>query len=60
MEVIFYKLSKGLTFMNCLFSSSLNVPGLKNSVKCKDLFLFCKEQKAEILILQEIHSQKDD
>lgn len=39
---------------------SINVRGLKNNVKRKAIFLFCKEEKAEIIFLQETHSQKDD
>uniref|UniRef100_A0AAZ1XGV7 exodeoxyribonuclease III n=1 Tax=Oreochromis aureus TaxID=47969 RepID=A0AAZ1XGV7_OREAU len=39
---------------------SLNVRGLKNNVKRKAMFLFCKEIKANILFLQETHSGKEE
>ena len=35
---------------------SLNVRGLKNILKRKALFIFCKEQKANVIFLQETHS----
>uniref|UniRef100_A0A3B3ST53 exodeoxyribonuclease III n=1 Tax=Paramormyrops kingsleyae TaxID=1676925 RepID=A0A3B3ST53_9TELE len=40
--------------------SSLNVRGLKDNVKRKAIFLFCKEIKANILFLQETHSSKEE
>ncbi len=39
---------------------SLNARGLKNSVKRKAIFLFCKEQKASCVFLQETHSVLND
>lgn len=39
---------------------SLNVRGLKNIVKRKAIFLFCKELKANIILLQETHTNEDD
>lgn len=39
---------------------SLNVRGLKNIVKRKAIFLFCKEQKANCVFLQETHSVEAD
>lgn len=45
--------------MSIVFSS-LNVRGLKNNIKRKAIFLFCKEIKANLILLQETHSNKDD
>lgn len=45
--------------MSIVFSS-LNVRGLKNNIKRKAIFLFCKEVKANFVLLQETHSNKDD
>ncbi len=39
---------------------SINVRGLKNIVKRKAILLFCKEQKANIIFLQETHSGTTD
>ncbi len=39
---------------------SLNTRGLKNNVKRKATFLFCKEQKSHIIFLQETHSTEAD
>uniref|UniRef100_A0A3P9JF49 Reverse transcriptase domain-containing protein n=1 Tax=Oryzias latipes TaxID=8090 RepID=A0A3P9JF49_ORYLA len=39
---------------------SLNTRGLKNNVKRKAIFLFCKEQKAKCVFLQETHSVEED
>lgn len=39
---------------------SLNTRGLKNNVKRKATFLFCKEQKSNIIFLQETHSVEAD
>lgn len=39
---------------------SLNARGLKNNVKRKAIFLFCKEQKANCVFLQETHSAEAD
>lgn len=39
---------------------SLNSRGLKNSVKRKATFLFCKEQKTHLIFLQETHSAETD
>lgn len=45
--------------MSVLFVS-VNVRGLKNIVKRKTIFLFCKEQKANCIFLQETHSGATD
>ena len=39
---------------------SLNTRGLKDNVKRKALFLFCKDQKAHCVFLQETHSCASD
>lgn len=39
---------------------SLNARGLKNNVKRKAIFLFCKEQKANCVFLQETHPAEAD
>lgn len=39
---------------------SLNVRGLKNSIKRKAIFLFCKDQKSQCVFLQETHSVRTD
>jgi len=39
---------------------SLNTRGLKNNVKRKATFLYCKEQKANCFFLQETHSSEED
>lgn len=39
---------------------SLNVRGLKNNVKRKATFLYCKEQKVNCFFLQETHSDCED
>ncbi len=39
---------------------SLNVRGLRNNVKRKAIFLFCEEQKANCIFLQETHSVEAD
>uniref|UniRef100_A0A3B3DY82 Reverse transcriptase domain-containing protein n=1 Tax=Oryzias melastigma TaxID=30732 RepID=A0A3B3DY82_ORYME len=39
---------------------SLNSRGLKDITKRKALFLFCKEQKAQVIFLQETHSSNND
>uniref|UniRef100_A0A3Q2QH20 exodeoxyribonuclease III n=1 Tax=Fundulus heteroclitus TaxID=8078 RepID=A0A3Q2QH20_FUNHE len=39
---------------------SINVRGLKNIVKRKAFFLFCKEQQANFFFLQETHSETTD
>ena len=39
---------------------SLNTRGLKNNVKRKATFLFCKEQKSNIIFFQETHSVEAD
>lgn len=39
---------------------SLNVRGLKNNIKRKAIFLFCKEVRANFILLQETHSSKED
>lgn len=39
---------------------SINVRGLKNIVKRKAIFLFCKEQQANCFFLQETHSGTED
>ncbi len=45
--------------MSVLFVS-VNVGGLKNIVKHKAVFLFCKEQKANCIFLRETHSGATD
>ncbi len=46
---------------NCSISlASLNVRGLKDLVKRKALFLFCKGRKPHCLLLQETHSSEVD
>jgi len=46
---------------NCSVSfASLNVRGLKDLVKRKALFLFCKGRKPQCLLLQETHSSQED
>lgn len=39
---------------------SLNTRGLKDNIKRKAIFLFCKEQKANCVFLQETHSVEAD
>ncbi len=39
---------------------SLNVRGLKNNVKRKATFLYCKEQKVNFFFVQETHSECED
>ena len=39
---------------------SLNVRGLKNSVKRKAIFLFCKEERANCIFFEETHSELTD
>ena len=39
---------------------SLNARGLKNIVKRKAFFLFCKEQRDNCVFLQETHSTEED
>lgn len=39
---------------------SINVRGLKNIVKREAIFLFCKEQQANCVFLQETHSGTED
>uniref|UniRef100_A0A1A8UUH3 exodeoxyribonuclease III n=1 Tax=Nothobranchius furzeri TaxID=105023 RepID=A0A1A8UUH3_NOTFU len=39
---------------------SLNTRGLRNNVKRKAIFLFCKEQKSNCVFLQETHSVEED
>lgn len=39
---------------------SLNVRGLKNNVKRKAIFLYCKEQKVDCIFMQETHSENED
>uniref|UniRef100_A0A1A8L6V8 Reverse transcriptase domain-containing protein n=1 Tax=Nothobranchius pienaari TaxID=704102 RepID=A0A1A8L6V8_9TELE len=43
-----------------LFCISLNARGLRNINKRKSIFLFCKGEKANIILLQETHSQQED
>lgn len=43
--------------VNCV---SLNTRGLRDSVKRKSIFLFCKNVKANCILLQETHSVKAD
>ena len=46
---------------SCTFSSAtLNVRGLKDLVKRKALFLFCKGRKTQCILLQETHSSDSD
>lgn len=39
---------------------SLNIRGLKNNVKRKAIFIFCKEQKANCVFLQWTHLMEAD
>ncbi len=39
---------------------SLNVKGIRDIVKRKAIFLFCKEMKADFIFLQESHSSSED
>lgn len=39
---------------------SLNVRGIRESVKRKALFLFCKRSEADFIMLQETHSLEED
>ncbi len=39
---------------------TLNVRGLRDSVKRKAIFLFCKRSAADLIFLQEIHSGETD
>lgn len=39
---------------------SLNARGLKDKVKRKGIFLFCKGQKSHFVFLQETHSTDED
>ena len=39
---------------------SLNTRGMKDNVKRKAIFLFCKEQRANCVFLQETHSAEAD
>lgn len=39
---------------------SLNVRGLRDMVKRKALFLFCKRSEADFIFLQETHSVEED
>lgn len=45
------------TSLSCI---SLNARGLRNSVKRKAFFLFCKNKGAHCVLLQETHSKPDD
>lgn len=45
---------------NKLSFNSLNARGLKDNVKRKATFLFCKNQKAHMTFLQETHSCADN
>lgn len=40
--------------------ASFNVRGLRDNMKRKALFLFCKNKKAHCIMLQETHSSEDD
>ena len=47
--------------MNVDFSCiSLNARGLRDITKRKSIFLFCKCEKANFILLQETHSKPDD
>lgn len=48
--------------LNLVFESycPLNVRALKEKVKCKGIFLFCKGQKSHFVFLQETHSTEKD
>lgn len=47
--------------MNICFSGiSLNARGLRDNIKRKSIFLFCKGEKANFILLQETHSKPED
>lgn len=50
--------------MSVIFSHlnlvSLNVKGIRNLVKRKAIFIYCRRTKADIIFLQETHSSKTD
>lgn len=48
------------SFQNVISCSSFNARGLKDAVKRKAVFLFCKGLRSNILFLQETHSDKSD
>ncbi len=43
-----------------LYVISLNVRGLRDSIKGKAIFLFCKSKKPHCVLLQETHSNNSD
>lgn len=46
--------------LNSLTLMSLNVRGIRDSVKRKAVFLFCKRSEADLILLQETHSSESD
>ena len=50
-----------MLMLNVTFSfGSLNVRGLRDIIKRKAIFLFCKGSKSQSLFLQETHSSEAD
>lgn len=45
---------------NSLCCVSLNVRGIRENVKRKALFLFCKRSETDFVLLQEAHSVEED
>jgi len=46
--------------LNSLTVMSLNTRGIRDSVKRKAVFLFCKKSGADLILLQETHSCESD
>ena len=46
--------------LNPLTLMSLNVRGIRDAVKRKAMFLFCKRSEADLIPLQETHSSESD
>jgi exonuclease III len=46
--------------LNPLTLMSLNVRGIRDAVKRKAMFLFCKRSEADLILLQETHSSESD
>lgn len=46
--------------LNSLTVMSLNARGIRDSVKRKAVFLFCKRSEADLILLQETHSCESD
>ena len=47
--------------MSAVFSAvSLNVQGIRNKIKRQKILKYCKKYKADVILLQETHSQPQD